>query len=221
MKLLKSDLSNRDTNREHYFFPYETRFLQKDDYILDGFARRYDNGLLEYDITFRMSYDGIATVDGVSSTRMKCNSVLIKNTSTFTPDNADYTGNERFFQTVDDYGIFQPKSSGISEIGTSVQTNRNDFVNTYHADIHLIDAQKFMFKDNKYMIYCSDVMTQDRNYENKTINPGSNTIVFANKSAKALTAIYVTYPENGKLGSSSGGLTSNSFHCKLIGKARA
>jgi hypothetical protein len=106
MKLLKSDLSNRDMNRERYFFPYETRFLQQDDYIIGGFARRYDNGLLEYDIIFRLSYDGRETVDGVNSMRLKCNSVQIKNTSTFSSDNADYTGNERFFQSVDDYGIF-------------------------------------------------------------------------------------------------------------------
>jgi hypothetical protein len=72
--------------------------------------------------------------------KLKCNSVQIKNTSTFSSDNADYTGNEKFFQSVDDYGIFQPKSSGNCELGTSVQTNRNDFVNTYHADIHLFDS---------------------------------------------------------------------------------
>lgn len=78
-----------------------------------------------------------------------------------------------------------------------------------------------MFKDNKYMVFCSDVMSQDRDTADQSINPGANTMVFANKSAKSLTAIYVMYPKMGTAGASSSGITSNSFHCKLIGRARA
>ena len=113
-------MSNRDNSREHYMFPSETRFLQTDDSIIGGYARRYDNGLLEYDIIFRLSYGGRTEVDGVDSDVIKCNSVNIRNTSTFGKDNVDYTGNERYFQTVDDYGIFQAKQHGSCELGSSV-----------------------------------------------------------------------------------------------------
>ena len=94
-------------------------------------------------------------------------------------------------------------------------------MNTYHADIHLIDSQRFIFKDNNYMVFCSDVLTQDRDTSESAMNPGTNTMVFVNKTAKGLTAVYVMYPKMGTSGASRGGITSNSFHVKLIGRARA
>ena len=59
-KVALNDMSNLDSSREQNFFPYETMCLaqQQDGSIVDGFARWYDNGLLEYDIVFRLSYAG-------------------------------------------------------------------------------------------------------------------------------------------------------------------
>jgi hypothetical protein len=196
-KILRTDLSNRDQSRKKHLFPYETKFLPQDDSILGGFARRYDNGLLEYDIIFRLSYTGTESVDGASSNILKANSVNVRNTSTFSKQNVDYNNNEQYFQTPNDYQIFNAQSSGEIELGPSRQTNRMPFVNVYHADLHLLDNQKFIFRDNNYMVFCSDVLSQDRDVSQKSINPGSNSIVFINKSSKMLTAVCVTYPKPG------------------------
>lgn len=59
-KVALNDFSNIDSYREQNFFPYKTVCLQskEDGAIVNGFARQYDNGLLEYDIVFRLSYTG-------------------------------------------------------------------------------------------------------------------------------------------------------------------
>ena len=59
-KIALNDFSNIDSSREQNFFPYKTVCLQskEDDAIINGFVRQYDNGLLEYDIVFRLSYAG-------------------------------------------------------------------------------------------------------------------------------------------------------------------
>lgn len=194
--------------------------MPQDDSILGGFARRYDNGLLEYDIIFRLSFTGTESIDGASSNILKANSVNVRNTSTFSKQNADYNNNELYFQTPNDYQIFNANTSGEIELGPSRQTNRTPYVNVYHADLRFLDSQKFIFRDNNYMIFCSDVLSQDRNASSQSMNPGSNSIVFLNKSSKMLTAVYVTYPKPGTTGVSNSGLVSNSFHCKLIGRSR-
>lgn len=69
----------------------------------------------------------------------------------------------RYFNTNKDRDIFAPLSSGWSEIDDIVQMNRNDYVNTYTAQIKF---PRFQFKDEtiqflngQYMIFGSDVMS--------------------------------------------------------------
>lgn len=63
-KLLRNDFSNLATERDTNQFPFKTVFLDKGDVILGGFYRLYDNGLIEYDLTFRVGYGRIVQEDG-------------------------------------------------------------------------------------------------------------------------------------------------------------
>ena len=38
-----------------------------------GYARRYENGILEYDIIFRLGFNGVQTIDGVERSVLKAN----------------------------------------------------------------------------------------------------------------------------------------------------
>lgn len=64
-KIARRDLANVNPDREDIFFPYHTLYLDPDpeDAILAGQCRWYDNGLLEYDLVFRLSYFGQTEVD--------------------------------------------------------------------------------------------------------------------------------------------------------------
>jgi len=57
-KIMNRDFGNANPDREQTFFPYETICLQPGKQILNGYGRYYDNGLLEFDIVFRLSYAG-------------------------------------------------------------------------------------------------------------------------------------------------------------------
>ena len=59
-KVASRDMSNLDASRQQTFFPYHTTYLKTSSAspIVSGQCRKYDNGLLEYDIVFRLSYIG-------------------------------------------------------------------------------------------------------------------------------------------------------------------
>lgn len=64
-KVARADLANANSKRDTTFFPYHTFCLAPaaNDAILGGQCRWYDNGLLEYDLVFRLSYKGHQLVD--------------------------------------------------------------------------------------------------------------------------------------------------------------
>lgn len=127
--LMRADMSNRNTSRNSIFFPYTTGFLpvdKSDKVILNGCYRHYDNGLLEYDIVFRFGYVGKINFNGIQMEALKCNDVSFYN---------EYQ-NSRYFYNSQAYDIFRRENTdtnNYSQIGSLVQLNRNDFVNTYFA----------------------------------------------------------------------------------------
>lgn len=92
-------------------------------------------------------------------------------------------------------------------------------MNVYSAPINFIEESRFRFADNRYMVFCSDVMSQDCDIDEQTINPSPNTIIFTNKSSRSITAVYITQPKAGESDPSKSGLVSNTYHCKIIGKS--
>lgn len=138
-KILRNDFSNLKTNRETNQFPYKTAFLSSNNTILQGFYRLYDNGLIEYDIIFRMGYAGTEEIDGIEMDVLSCNNVKFLNSQTGTEARKGYTNNADYFYSYDDFGIFayeNIKDDNYSTLDNTVQRNRNDYVNTYFADIN-------------------------------------------------------------------------------------
>ncbi len=60
-KLLKRDLSNLRKMRKTTFFPNEVRKMEVDNSIIGGYFRKYDNGLMEYDIIFKFGSGEVET----------------------------------------------------------------------------------------------------------------------------------------------------------------
>lgn len=227
-KVALRDMSNLDDSREQTFFPYQTTYLKTEanSPIVGGYCRKYDNGLLEYDITFRLSYSGVAEVDedyGISATIINCNNL----------DLANSIDDIKYFYSVNDGQIFNcgenSESKEESEIGDTRQRTRNDYVNVYHAIIEFSSAAnnvdtpnpKFMNADS-YMIFSGDIMCQTRDTSGQTLEIGANQMIFTQKKSGSFVALLVTYP-NQKFSISgqnakSGGIEANSFHCSLIGR---
>lgn len=100
-KVMKSDLMNRNPDRTRIIFPYETVNLKPDNVIVGGFYRKWDNGLLEYDIRYRVGY--------VDSETIEANALSIENSyGVDIPLSSDeYQENRKYFMEDSDYEIFQ------------------------------------------------------------------------------------------------------------------
>lgn len=229
-KIARSDLANVNPHRENTFFPYHTFYLNpsKDDPIMSGNCRRYDNGLLEYDLVFRLSYAGNQLVDseyGIYS------DVLSANMLDLGKNNMD----QSYYLTFNDAAILMPKGIyvGEADIGETVQRNRNDYVNVYSAYIDFADkitnnpyGLDVKFKDaSSYMIFSSDIMCQDNDSDVGAMHVNPNQLCFCHKTPQSFCAFFITYGKMSKItkagyNATQGGLQSNSFHCKLIGRYR-
>lgn len=228
-KILKKDLSNIAINRNTLFFPYQTGHFITDN-ITNGEYRIWDNGILELNIVFRLGYVG-KKLEKYNLDIIECNNVKIKKSTTSNKLDVNYNENAKYFNSAEDMTIFNydGDETGI-RIGNTIQTNRNDFVNVYSADLdfsaakmHIGERQILGFKDTDYMIFTSDTLSQDRNFQNHSLNPGSNTMTFCNKSRNGITALYISIPEDGNYDNAgyntkNGGLIVNTFNCHIIGR---
>lgn len=227
-KVANSEMTNLDNKREQIFFPYQTTVLKtsKTSPIIGGYCRKYDNGLLEYDILFRLSYLGPVEVDpdtGLIAEVVDCNTLnLAKN----------YIDSS-YFETKEDTQVFNTANiqsdSYYSEIGEVRQCNRNDYANVYYATLNFAAAASTpemittnFYSPNSYMVFSGDITCQNKNLKNSIVSIGSNALTFCSKQSGSITAILVTYPNqnfqiNGE-NAKNGGLASNSFHCQLVGK---
>jgi len=167
-KIMLADLSNANGARKHVFYPYYTHRLEPDDTILHGFYRVWDSGVLELDIVYRLGYSAAnqdETYGGKQA--IECN--------TYAMNGSLGGGNEmaKYFYTVRDRDIFSPRAESQSSIGDTVQLNRNNTVNTYSARIVFprfrFNGKTVQFMDGQYMIFGSDVMSQEANAETRQL----------------------------------------------------
>ena len=106
-KFMRADLSNANSNREQFFFPYITGFLPQnsnDNVIINGAYRYYDNGLLEYDIIYKFGSVGKVQKDGLQFEGLMCNNVVFRN---------EYDNN-RYFYNSDSYKIFASQNDSVN-----------------------------------------------------------------------------------------------------------
>lgn len=134
-------LDNLDDNRKIFFYPNHVQSLHPDTTILDGYMRKWDCGLLEYDIIFKVGCFGEMTDDGVEILSANC----------LNPSRGDQ--NHFYFKDAEDYAIFNRKSDKHVVTGGTKQVNLNSELNAYHGEIKF--PQEFKYLD--YMVFASDV----------------------------------------------------------------
>ena len=171
--ILRRDFSNIDSLRDENIYPYRTVDFSNNDkslsnVILHGYYREYSNKLVEYDIIFRVGYNGTETYGGEEFDNIQCNNLVLYNKSK-SQNPMEYNENNRYFLNTGDYSIFNYKNeskNNFSVLPKSIEHNRNDYVNIYYATIQF----PIYFKDLNYMIYNCNVLSQqemykDRNYQ--------------------------------------------------------
>ena len=207
-------------------FPYQTFSLQSDASILKGCCRRYDCGLIEYDIIFKfgMSNGREDTTKGDKNV-LSANNIVLNSFNTVLDAGASssYADNSKYFfgQCADIFKIYNDSERNSSTIGPNLQKNRNDIVNTYFAEIKLPQ----MFYNTNYNVFISDVLSQTS--DGKTLNPSPNVMTVCDKAPGSFKVVYITYPLadqtsfniEGK-NTTSGGLAANSFQCQVVGRWR-
>lgn len=230
LKILKNDISNADGNRSSMFYPYRTISILKEqpelsNVILDGYCRVWDCGILEYDITYQFGYVGKETYNNTEYTVLCCNNVAFEDMSGKSKAALDYSDNAKYFNSTEDFSIFKYENtdseSNFSIVGSSLQRNRNDIVNTYFADIKFLD--NYWFKDDSYMVFGSSTLSEFRDLKTASLSPGANTVTYCNKTRASIMAVLVTFPEDHiyaapGYNAKNGGIALNSFHCKIIGE---
>lgn len=223
-KVLRSDFSNIDRSRARNLYPYKTTFMNvdgRDRTVVSGQCRQYENGLMEYDIVFRLGFVGRADSDGMSVDVLSCNDVAINTYVGGSATARTRTDNAQYFLSRNDYSIFRMAAGDAplsSVIDDTVQGNRNDYVNTYSGTIEF----PVPFVDRNYMIFASDVTCQDRDVSAATVTPSQNAMAWVNKSQRSVTPMYIVFEDASHdapgYNSTRSGLVSNSFHCRIVGK---
>ena len=222
-KILTKDLADLNENREKVFFPNEVKRLPQDSTcIMNGYYRKYDNGILEYDIIFKLGEDevdesDIRNVFGEAST-ISANNVTFKAYNGINKRSSDTQENAKYFYNVSNMDMFSMQNGEVSKIGYSSQGNRNDFVNTYFGKINF----PVKFVDLNYMIYSNNMVCQGYS-DDHDLQPNSNELIFCDKTRESVVAMNVMFENDKKLGDSGynakhGGLALNTFHCKIIGR---
>ena len=234
--LLKKDMSNIDDNRSTVFFPQVVQRLDSNAVITTGYMRVYGKDVnashcvVEYDIVLKL-----ASIDNVDesyiftvTSGLSANALNISLYSGLTKNSVSFQDNEKYFYNSSSTDIFSPvlpqNDVGQSRIGMVLQHNRNDYVNTYSAQI---DFPK-PFANRDYMVFSNSVLCQTNGTEIMSGGsyhlavPSQNDIVVCNKTRDSITLMNIAFPNINRCGehmynAAHGGLIANSFHCKVIG----
>ena len=166
--ILFRTFTNISENKSHFYYPYELRSFVANDSIYSGYMRKWDNGLLEYDIIFKLSYAG-KTEDGIDLISANNYQALHQN------------NNFMYFQDDEDYNIFAQGGEYYVNINGTKQVNLNKVINAYSSKIDFIEP----FKDLNYMIFTSNVKnveTESYNSKIDIIEQFDNRLLINNKT---------------------------------------
>lgn len=134
-------LENIAEERVTLFYPNTLKSLAPDNTIVGGYMRKWDNGLLEYDLIFRVGYFGDNTDAGQQ----------ILSANILTATQANYNG--LYFKNRDDFRIFAQGDDYYVIADKTKQVNLNTNVNSYYGQITFPEE----FKDLNYMCFASNV----------------------------------------------------------------
>ena len=136
-------LENIAEGRDTMFYPNTLKSLMPDNTIVGGYMRKWDSGLLEYDLIFRVGYFGDNTDAGQQ----------ILSANILTATQANYNG--LYFKNRDDLRIFAQGDDYYVIADKTKQVNLNTNVNSYYGQITFPEE----FKDLNYMCFASNVKT--------------------------------------------------------------
>lgn len=172
--------------------------LSSDNVIRTGFYRKWDSGILEYDVIFALGAAGEKrTVNGTEYEVLHANTLVIEN--------------DAYYNSESDADIFAQSGTSEVYVNGTVQTGLNGVCDTFAGHI----AFPMPFKDANYMIFGSDTVAQSRNTGNQSIDSGCNSMVYTNRTESGMDALVVIQP---KTQGATACLLSNSFHCQVIGR---
>lgn len=197
--LLKKDLSNIDPKRKYFHFPYETKLLEKDNVIIGGQYRRWDCGLIEYDIIFKLGFTGNQIQrNGFMYDEVRCNTLELSSND--------------YYMEPEDSKIFALSSNSEPIFFNGViETNHNQYINTYSSQLNF----PIPFIDENYMIFSSQYMNYCQDIENENIDHNINNIAYTNRTKNSICPIYITYTKDIYTKSA---LIYNNFHCQIVGR---
>ena len=197
-KLLRRDLTNIKDDRTINHFPYETIMLKSDNVIQNGFYRKWNCGLLEYDIIFKLGFQG-KTID-INNAEYE-----IIEANTLSSYGAEYRYSD------DDSDIFNQPGAISAQINNTYQVGLNKYCNAYTG---MITFPEVFINDN-YMIFSSDIACQERNAKSPTIDSGANTMIYTNKMLSSVNPLLIVYPSDS---AETFGLVANTFSCRIVGR---
>ena len=154
--ILYKTFDNIEENRKTIFYPYEIQSFVSDNTTYYGYMRKWDNGLLEYDLTFRLGYisSDSSGIDLISANNLK-----------ISPRNYNYL----YFKNDSDFKIFNQGGEYYTNVNGMKQVNLNKDINAYSAQIKFIEP----FKDLNYMVFTSgmkNIETEAFNTKNEVLS---------------------------------------------------
>lgn len=171
--ILFRTFDNISDDRSHFHYPYELQSYVADDSVYSGYMRKWDNGLLEYDLVFKLSYAGTSD-DGMELLSANNYKALKQN------------NNFIYFKDDEDYNIFNKGGEYYVNINGTKQVNLNKTINAYSSKIKFLEP----FKDLNYMVFTSNVKnieTEAYNTKNEVIDTYDDRLILDGKTIVGTT----------------------------------
>lgn len=215
VRVLKTDMSNLDPDRKGFLFPYHTWTLQGTNTILNGQARKWDCGLLEYTIEFKLGTDEeivdaynedgtVRSIDQIDINYLNLRPRITQEDDELVYDNSNYYLDES------DADIFKITGGSTRVMNGIIHQNTNNKLNALLGTIRFPEP----FIDTNYTIFLQTPPTVCL-VGGDTVEQNVNQMVFVNKSRKSVAALLIipTYE-----GSEPKLLYTNRFRMQVSGR---
>ena len=150
--VLFKNLTNIDSQQSSFMYPSHIEMLHNDDTIQHGYLRKWENGLLEYDIVFKV---GVVGKTEYGQDLISANNQRFFNRNT----------NNLYFKEPEDFAIFAQGGTDSVVTDDSKQVNLNRNLNAYVGNIQFPEP----FKDTNYMIFTTNIKNVDIESPNVTL----------------------------------------------------
>jgi hypothetical protein len=213
--ILKNDMSNLNPDREVGFFPNETVELDSTDTIVGGSMRKWDCGLVEYDLIFKLG-DSKSTFasynpDGSVKTSEDLDAnYLDLNSENYGGSIYSEFNNRKYYLDDSDSDIFSLSGGFDATVNDLVQHNVNDVLNSYCGTIKF----PISFIDKNYAIFHPEIPSSIM-LDGNEIERNVNCMVFVNKSRESVTAMLIV---PNYLSGKTKVLGENRFRCQIVGR---